>query len=147
MMKCYLDSNLLIYFKNEKAEQHQSAKNIIKQLVAEDVRLVISPLVLDEFLHIILLIVRQKYAKEEQIYYVLQKHLDSILALPTLAVIGASLSIEDQRSIPKLMKKYRLRPRDAFHLSTMQQNNINKIATFDNDFNKAAEAGIVEVVN
>jgi len=44
------------------------------------------------------------------------------------------------------INKFNLGPRDAFHLSLMQNNSIDKIVTSDNDFIKiASAAGILSV--
>jgi len=47
-------------------------------------------------------------------------------------------------SIYKLIRKYSLKSRDAFHLQTMQDNVIEYIATFDTDFTKLFEHNTVK---
>ena len=51
MTGCYLDSNFLIYVKNEDASQHVIATAKLKQLTAREQNLYVSPLILDEFIH------------------------------------------------------------------------------------------------
>jgi len=37
------------------------------------------------------------------------------------------------------LEKYALKPRDALHCATMQENEIEAIASFDKDFDKVKE--------
>lgn len=134
MNKCYLDSNFLIYFKNETSPYHQQAVKTISQLVADYVKLFISPLVIDEFLHSFSLELRKGRIKN--IYADLQKALQDILAIPDLFLVNPPLKGESQIEVITLMKKYHLRARDAYHLLIMRANDIPSFATFDTDFEK-----------
>ncbi len=51
MMKCYLDSNFLVYIKNEDSPDNKKAINILRKLISQETPLSISSLVLDEYLH------------------------------------------------------------------------------------------------
>lgn len=141
MQKCYLDSNFLVYIKNENSPYFQRASSLIFELASKEVDLYISPLALDEFLHSFLLELRQKDYKD--IFSGLQKALDDILKLPKLHLINPPVEIEAQRRIVGLMKKYQLRARDAYHLLTMIDNGIDSFATFDSDFKKVFEDKLI----
>lgn len=138
MNKCYLDSNLLIYFKNEASPYHQQAVKTTNQLVTDYVKLFISPLVIDEFLHSFSL--EFKKARIKNIYVNLQKALRDILSIPDLFIINPPLNDESQIEVITLMKKYNLRARDAYHLLIMRANDISSFATFDTDFEKVFAA-------
>lgn len=141
MQKCYLDSNFLVYIKNENSPYFQRASSLICELISKEVVLYISPLALDEFLHSFLMELRQKNYID--IYSGLQKALDSILKLPKLCLINPPVEIEAQKRIVGLMKKYQLRARDAYHLLTMVYNKIDSFATFDSDFKKVFEDKLI----
>lgn len=134
MNKCYLDSNILIYFKNEASPYHQQAVKTISQLVADYVKLFISPLVIDEFLHSFSL--ELKKGRIKNIYINLKKALQDILNIPDLSLINPPLEKNSQIEVIAIMRKYNLRARDAYHLLIMQANNIPSFATFDTDFEK-----------
>ena len=53
------------------------------------------------------------------------------------------VGILDQLKVINYMQKYHLKPRDAYHLLTIMENNIDGFATFDNDFNKVFSAKIL----
>lgn len=51
MQRCYLDSNLLVYVKNELSDHYKAASKLITEFALADVSFFVSPLVIDEFLH------------------------------------------------------------------------------------------------
>ena len=118
MTKCYLDSNVLIYAKDETSLKYREAYNLITELVASGTELYISPLCLDEFLHEFV-----KIAVEEKSSHFLTWK-------KSLLYFGISSSSRHQPAefkvsleIVNFMKNYLLR-RDVYHLSTMLVNNI-----------------------
>lgn len=140
--KCYLDSNVLIYAKDETSLKYREACNLITGLVANDTELYISPLCLDEFLHEFGKKLRLK--KNQKLFFSdLEKSLSSILEFPLLSVINPPQDSSSQLEIVNFMKNYLLRPRDAYHLLTMLANNIDSFATFDADFKKVFVAKLV----
>ncbi|MBU2577645.1 type II toxin-antitoxin system VapC family toxin [Patescibacteria group bacterium] len=134
MNKCYLDSNFLIYFKNESSPYHQQAVKTISKLVGDYVMLFISPLVIDEFLHSFSLELKKGRIKD--IYANLKRALQDILSIPDLCLINPPLEKNSQIEVITLMRKYNLRARDAYHFLIMQANDIPFFATFDTDFEK-----------
>lgn len=135
MGKCYLDANVLIYFVQKKSPFHQKSLSVLTSIIKSKLKLipVISPLCLDEFLYHIHGKISQKTID-----------LKSILKIPNLAIVNPSVKPKDQMKVLRLMDKFKLRPRDAYHLLTMQSNKIKYFATFDNDFNSVFSASLVK---
>jgi len=140
-MKCFLDSNLLAYWKNDKALQHHEATKTLLMLREQDVFIFVSPLVLDEFIHAMLLEARNHRSKDP--FGDAAVALGDVLRLPLLSIINPPTDMESQKGVIALMKKYGLRPRDAYHLLTMQANDIDGFATFDTDFAKVFSAKLL----
>lgn len=133
MDKCYLDANVLIYFVQKKSPFHQKSLSVLTSIIKSKLIPVISPLCLDEFLYHIHGNISQKTID-----------LKSILKIPNLAIVNPSVKPKDQMKVIRLMDKFKLRPRDAYHLLTMQSNKIKYFATFDNDFNSVFSANLVK---
>lgn len=142
MTKCYLDSNILVYLKDEKSIGFIKSHKIITKLVSQNIHLFVSPLCLDEFLHEFGKALRKK-TPEKEFFTNLTDALTSVLKLPQLAVVNPPADPEIQTRVVSLMKQFLLRPRDAYHLLTMQTNDIDGFATFDNDFTKVFSAKIL----
>lgn len=144
MKRCYLDTNVLLCFKNEDSPLYLKSKKIIKNLLDESFIICVSPLILDEFLHSLQFILSRN--KRNNIYSILGKILKDILNLPQLKIVNPSKTKMAQVKIVSLMKNYFLRPRDAYHLSIMLENKIDSFATFDNDFRKVFKKGILKPI-
>lgn len=129
---CYLDANCLIYFLQESSPLHIQAKEIIKKLRSSSISLVISPLCLDEFLY--------NFPGNSKTK---ARALSKILKLPTLKITNPPVTIESQLKIPRLMSKYKLKPRDAYHLLIARENKVKYFATFDSDFNSVFSSKIL----
>lgn len=144
MKKCYLDSNVLINFKNVQSPFHQETKELLTKLANASYKLYISSLTLDEFLYQLQQILL--YQKQRNIFPKLSLALKSILDLPRLNLVNPSVNKKKHLRIIDYMKNYGLRPRDAYHLLVMKENKIRHLATFDQDFKKAIKAGEVEIL-
>jgi len=144
MPKCYLDSNLLIYWDNKSSAKHHAASILIERLEKAETTLYISPLVLDEFLHAIILEARK--VKSLDIYTTAMEALNNLLELPLLFIVNPPPDFDSQKAVVRLMQEYSLRPRDAYHLLTMQANKIHSFATFDSDFSKVFATKILNKV-
>lgn len=144
MKRCYLDSNFLVYLKDSTSLKHEEAANKISSLVAANYDLFISPLVLDEFLYVF------KYAllksRSTKLYQELTKAVKEILEIPQLFVVNPPSTSDSQLTIVKYMEKYKLSPRDAYHLLVMKNNMIDILATFDQDFKRVFTAGLVSLL-
>ncbi len=142
MTKCYLDSNILVYLKDEESIGFAKSRKIITKLVSQNIRLFVSPLCLDEFLHEFGKALRKK-TPEKEFFTNLTDALASILKLPQLVVVNPPTDPEIQTRVVSLMEQFLLRPRDAYHLLTMQAHDIDGFATFDTDFAKVFSAKLL----
>ncbi|OGG27070.1 hypothetical protein A2960_02925 [Candidatus Gottesmanbacteria bacterium RIFCSPLOWO2_01_FULL_39_12b] len=141
MKKCYLDSNLLVYLKNESSPHHVKSATIISTLVKKETSIFISPLTIDEYLHSFQR--EMRYYKHTNIFPTLKSTLDDILHIPLLTIINIPADYNDQLKIVELMEKFSLHSRDAYHLQIMLKNTIDFFATFDTDFKKVFAAKIL----
>ncbi|MDO8515422.1 MAG: type II toxin-antitoxin system VapC family toxin [bacterium] len=137
MTKCFLDANILVYLKDEVSDHHRETIDLISKLITNEIKLFVSPLCLDEIVHSLNYILKRDFKK-------LKVVMDDIFNIPTLEIINPPADIEENKKVITLMENYSLRPRDAYHLLTMQANKIDGFATFDNDFHKVFAAKILQ---
>lgn len=142
MKKCYLDSNFLVYFSNEGSPFFLQAREKLEKLATDGVELFISPLALDEFFHAFGFEISRK--EKSNLYEELSNACGFILQLPLLKIVNPPVDPISQLQVVSLMKNYSLHPRDAYHLLTMQSNNIDSFATFDTDFRRVFAAKILQ---
>ena len=144
MKACYLDANVLVYLKDISSEQYNECVSIIKKLIIEGHRLNISPLGIDEFLYVVYSSLRKLGAKDP--INELKNSLESVLNLPTLTIINPPFDKASQIKVIEYIRKFSLRPRDAYHLLIMESHKINYFLTFDSDFDKVFKAKAVKSV-
>lgn len=142
MTKCYLDSNILIYLKDEHSIGFVRSREVIEKLVSQNISLFVSPLCFDEFLYEFGKALRKK-TPEKDFFTNLERALASILALPHISIVNPPTNANRHAEVVSLMQTYSLRPRDAYHLLTMQANDIDGFATFDTDFTKVFAARLL----
>lgn len=143
MSNCYIDSNVLVNLKFTKSSHHKRASRILEILNPDDFQIYISSLTIDEIIHSLnFLLKHDGYAKKGRELY-LENAIKSILGLPHLEIINPPTDKTKNKSVLKLMKEFSLRPRDAYHLLTMQEHDIKNFATFDNDFRKVVEKKVI----
>lgn len=142
MKRCYLDSNLLIYYKDDSSPFYKETLEKLEGLIKGEVVLYISPLTLDEFLYVLKYGFRNK--NKSEIYNALKTAVKNILEIPLLEIVNPPINPEMQIKIVEYMEKYNLNPRDAYHLLTMVYSEIDSFATFDNDFKKVFDDGVIE---
>lgn len=142
MMKCYIDANVLVSYQLSKSPFHSASKNILKKLYRDRVETYTSPLALDEYTHAIKRVLLHK--KLQPIDRILQQTLHNITALRNVKLINPPPNMDAQKLILDYMKNYSLKPRDAYHLLTMKHHTISHFATFDTDFKKVFEDGLVQ---
>ena len=141
MTKCYLDSNVLIYFKNSGSVNFSRSRDLLSKLEYEGTLLYISPLCLDEFLYQTSKNLKAVGSKNH--FSDLKETLTSVLNLPNISIINPPSEINSQLEVIDLMETFSLHPRDAYHLLTMQANEIDGFATFDTDFRKVFQAKLL----
>jgi len=132
MKKCYLDSNVLVYFKDEKSLYHKKVIEKFIFLIKNDFYFYVSSLVLDEFLYVFRYFLEKNEKKD--IFSKLKKALTEILAIPNLFIVSLLKEKEKQIEVISYMERYDLSPRDAYHLIIMKENLIDYFFTFDKDF-------------
>lgn len=142
MTKCYLDSNVLVYFKDNTSDKHKKSILLLKKLLAKGVTFCVSTLVLDEFIHSTIRSLR--IAGQKDILLKAKAMFDEILGLPRFLIISPPLEIEKQRQIFELMDKYNLKPRDGYHVLTAISNGVDYFATFDQDFRLVFRAKVLK---
>lgn len=146
MKKCYLDSNLLIYYKDQDSPFHLQAKNIIKKLNPTKYQLYISSLVIDEVLYSFRKIMLYSRLPATKIYKELNKLITSILTLEHLNIINPPSDKTANKKVVEIMRNFNLLPRDAYHLLIMQEHGIKNFATFDKDFQKVFGNKILKLI-
>lgn len=140
MIKCYLDSNILIYFKDETSPLHRQALDGLHKLIDLDAEIIISPLVMDEFIYVMNYIVK----KNNQDLSVLKELSLSIQEIPNLEMVATPAHFILINDVLSLIEDYGLRSRDAFHLATMLQHKCTHFFTFDTDFVKVFETKAIK---
>lgn len=138
---CYLDSNILIYFQDPESPFYRQTQEMIARLVVGGASLVISPLVLDEYIYNTF--ASSKGPREERIR-IIRSSLQEILKLPGIKIINPPLDVSKQLKVLKLMEKFSLQPRDAYHLLIVLENGIEYLATFDSDFEEVFKKGRIK---
>jgi len=86
MTKCYLDSNVLIYFKNSGSVNFSRSRDLLSKLEYEGTLLYISPLCLDEFLYQTSKNLKAVGSKNH--FSDLKENLTSVLNLPNISIIN-----------------------------------------------------------
>lgn len=137
---CYLDANVLIYFKNKDSPFYSKTLMLIEYLVKNGYQLFISSLVVDEFLYGFKFHLENK---KQDVFRSLKKASSEILDLPNLELINPPSDKNFQLRVVEMMKDYNLFPRDAYHLLLMIENKIKFFATFDNDFKTVFKKKII----
>lgn len=143
MKTCYLDANVLVYYKDPSSAFNAISKNIIRKLIEEGWIISISSLAIGEFLYALIGLL--KIANKKNYFTYLTKYLGSLLAIPNLKIVNPPENLEENNKIVNLMKKYQLSPRDSYHLLIMQTHKISHFATFDADFEKVFKSKIVSL--
>ena len=147
--KVYLDANVLIAHQVNNHEYHQQAVKLLDDLWKKGSNLLISSLTVDEFFYGVVFILRslppsRKSHPFSTYAHLLRKSLSAILTWEGVELVEFQNNSDELLQTVTLMEKYNLRPRDAFHLRIMQQQETNSFVTFDQDFN---DLGKVEKIN
>jgi predicted nucleic acid-binding protein len=143
MNKCYLDSNLLVYFFNDQSAYHRQAVQVLEQLLADNVQLCISGLVLDEALFIL-----SKTAEMSDKVFDHKERLQlfkSLKQITSLSMVNIDNKLSKHRQVSSIMAEYNLQPRDAYHLLHCWENDITVFASFDEDFSQWGETAVKEL--
>ncbi|WP_048148831.1 type II toxin-antitoxin system VapC family toxin [Palaeococcus ferrophilus] len=124
-MKLFIDANLLVYLLTKTPDEAKRLVEFYADLV-EKHALYTNPLVLDETIHVS----KKKYKVpyDTSIQFIDEKVLPYVNVLP--------LTVLDYLTAKELILKYSLRPSDALHAATIQNNGLQAIVSEDEDFDK-----------
>lgn len=124
-MKLFIDANLLVYLLTKTPDEAKRLVEFYADLVEEHT-LYTDPLVLDETVHVS----KKKYKVpyDTSIQFIDEK------VLPYVNVL--SLTVLDYLTAKELILKYNLRPSDALHVATIQNNGLQAIVSENEDFDK-----------
>lgn len=129
---CYLDANVCIAYLQQPHIFHSQSVKLFKRIRTEKLSPLVSPLCLDETIHILL---RDGRKKNIPNYLTITQHqISRLLKIPNLTLVNPPENKSSQLKIFRLIKTYHLKTRDAYHLLTMKFHKIKYFATFDHDF-------------
>ncbi len=144
--KCYVDSNVWVYFFDKKEEHHQAAKELIKKLIKQEVTLLISGLVLDEVWHTIMVKARLNKLDKNQLKEQIKSVNQAFVKMPNLKMVGLAANLKEHLQVTELMHQYDLKPRDSYHLKLSLNQQVDFFATFDYDFDHLFKAKVFQAV-
>lgn len=144
--RCYLDSNVLVYLKDENSPHHPATRQLLKSLSPDRYTLYISSLTIDEFIHAAQFIIKQRKIVHENRYQILDKQLRTIIYLTNLNIVNPTTDKDENMLIVSTMREYNLSPRDAYHFLIMKEQGIEYFATFDKDFDKVFRSGEIRPI-
>jgi predicted nucleic acid-binding protein len=127
MSSLFIDTNLLIYLKSADSPFHDQALALMDQCIKNNDDGIITPYVINEFHYYLVKKFSSQYAQDKT---------GDIFSLPNLSFKDFTLKPIDLVKIIKLSTKYSLKTFDAFHAYYCKILKINKIATFDTDFDR-----------
>ncbi|MEM2568283.1 MAG: type II toxin-antitoxin system VapC family toxin [Candidatus Bathyarchaeia archaeon] len=132
----YIDSNVFIYpliYDEEAIKEAGRAKEILLKIASGKIEAYTAAITWDE----ILWIVRKLFGTELSL-----EHGRRFLSFPNLKLLGIKKTTILKAQ--EIVEKYRLTPRDAIHAATALENRIDKIISYDKDFDNLTEIKRVE---
>ena len=126
MEKVYIDTNIFlnpILYDVSKNQEAKKSKNFLKEIITNKKIGFTSVLTWDEFIWII--------RKTLGIPVAIEKG-KKFLVFPNLRIVKLSLTTINRAQ--DLITNYQIQPRDAIHAASALENKINKIISFDDDF-------------
>ncbi len=144
MLKCYLDSNVLIGYSYQESIFRGRSLDLMEFLMPGKYSIYISPLAIDEFLHSFSFLLKRNGVTNKEILKLLHQSLSDIISFPNIFLVNPSNDKNNQLKVLEYMKEYNLKPRDAYHLLIMKEKDIDYFATFDTDFKEVFRKGVVE---
>jgi len=126
MEKVYIDTNIFlnpILYDSNKNQEAKKSKNFLEEIITNKKIGFTSVLTWDEFVWIIRKTLGINIAKEKG---------EQFLVFPNLKIVKLSLTTINRAQ--DLISNYHIQPRDAIHAASALENKINKIISFDGDF-------------
>lgn len=132
-----LDANVLIYYLDESADNHESTIERLQKLVDDQEQLVTSHHIIEEVLFVL-----SKYGPKSS----LNKAVVRIGKIPGLILVEPSPNIEFSERYATLSDKLSMGVNDALLLQLMVDAGIDRLFSYDKQFiNKAYSLGIKQV--
>ena len=146
----YVDSSLFCHARNRLASKYQSARIILGNLVAQNVMIYISNLVMDEIWWALLNIyyrstnpgkrlTHKKFKRNPLILNpyksLIRRNTDKTLRLPNVHILPThQYSLNVMYAAKNIFMSENIMPRDCFHLAFTVTSNIHGFVTSDSDF-------------
>jgi len=126
MEKVYIDTNIFlnpILYDINKNQEAKKSKNFLEEIITNKKIGLTSVLTWDEFVWIV--------RKTLGIHIAIEKG-KKFLVFPNLRIVKISLTTINRAQ--DLISNYHIQPRNAIHAASALENKINKIISFDDDF-------------
>ena len=139
---CYLDASFLVSIFASNHDYHKASTILLVKLLKEKINMFISCLALDETLVHVKVTLEKQVLKEKRkpfsdFYEKFKEIFDAISEYPSMKIIQFENDLDKGLdNVLENIKKYDLRPRDAFHYAMMQDLNIKCIVAKDRHFDK-----------
>ena len=136
MEKVYIDTNIFlnpILYDVSKNQEAKKSKNFLEEIITNKKIGFTSVLTWDEFVWIL--------RKTLGINIAIEKG-KKFLVFPNLKIVKLSLTTINRAQ--DIVSNYRVHPRDAIHAASALENKINKIVSFDGDFDIINEIERIE---
>lgn len=145
MKRCFIDTNVFFYLFNTTSPQFSQTRSLFEYIETEDILICISSSVIEEFLYVLLSILKEEGVKD--MYSQMHTSLNRIFTIEPLLF----LEPENYRNMAydtlKLMQLYDLDSHDAYILGVCLQNKVEYFATYDKKLTKAIKKiGTIEVL-
>mgnify|MGYP000742922108 CR=1 FL=1 len=128
-MKVFIDANLLIYLNTLTTEEIRRSYESFYLNLAVEHRMYTDALVLDEVIYI--------SKKRYLVPYVTTLSFIESIVLPYITILP--LSEAEYNEAAKIIEKYNVKPSDALHIGAMRTNDINVVASEDEELDRIEE--------
>lgn len=120
----YLDADF-IFALLDKTEKAENTRSLQRDIVRGRYSAITSALALDEVMWVLV-----KNKKD----HLLRTAIEGVYSLPNLDVIGVSPLVP--MVALDMLERYKLKPRDSFHLAVMKESRVREILSDDEDFDR-----------
>ena len=124
-MRMYLDANFFIIAAFDSTHKGNNARQILSEIKTGKKYALTSILALDEVMYVLI-----KMKLKDRI----RSNVEDIYRTPNVKIVGGSPLIPIRAM--EYIEQYSLKPRDAFHVSFMEEEFIDVIVSDDADFDK-----------
>ncbi len=121
----YLDANFFIFALLDNTSKGERARDIHRRIANGREKGATSPLAIDELMWVLI------RAEKE---HLLRMAVEDIYSTPNLDMTTITSTIP--LVALEIIERYKLKPRDAFHIATMKEYKLKEIVTDDSDFDR-----------